>query len=205
MEKTRASTKVSTRKIISGEHLNPNGTLFGGYLMSWMDEVSFLCARRFTGLPTCVTVNIDNVTFRNPLLMGEHILLTATINLVGRSSMEIEVAVEREDPVNCSLTHTNSAHLTFVCLDKDFKAVRVPGLILETDDDRRKNSEARLRRRVRRRLVGFLSKRRYIADEVDEVPTITHKFRQIMNRALDYVERAASQSGAKFSDSTSIS
>ena len=167
MKKTRASTVVSTRKIISGEHLNPNGTLFGGHLMSWMDEVAFMCARRYTGKPTCVTVNIDNVTFRNPVLLGEHILLTATINLVGQSSMEIQVDVKREDPVTFALTHTNSAHLTFVCLDKNFKAVRVPDLILESDNDRERNAEARLRRRVRRRLVAFLSKRRVVPVEVE--------------------------------------
>src|SRR5262249_18087954 len=127
---TRQQTTVTTRKIVSGEHLNPNGSLFGGYLMCWMDEVAFMCARRFTGKPTCVTVNIDNITFRNPIHIGEHIVLTAVVNYVGRSSMEIQVSVDREDPNNYSLTLTNTAHLTFVCLDQNSKPVRVPELIL---------------------------------------------------------------------------
>ncbi len=160
--KTRQQSSVTTRKIISGEHLNPNGTLFGGYLMCWMDEVAFLCARRFTGLPTCVTVNIDNITFRNPLRLGEHILLTAAVNHAGRSSMEIQVNVEREDAVTHELTHTNSAHLTFVCLDERSKPKAVPKLTLESADDRLKNKEALLRIRVRRRLINFLSKRRAV-------------------------------------------
>lgn len=157
--KTRQQTIVITRKIVSGEHLNPNGTLFGGHLMGWMDEVAFLCARRYTGRPTCVTVNIDNVTFRTPIYLGEHILLAATINHVGRSSMEIQVDVDREDSVSLSLTPTNSAHLTFVCLDEKSKPCKVPELFLESDEDRMKNREALLRMKVRRRLRSFLAKR----------------------------------------------
>ena len=124
--RTRASTAVATRKIVCGEHLNPNGTLFGGNLMSWMDEVAFMCAIRFTGRPTCVTVNIDNITFRSPIRLGENIVLTATANHVGHSSIEIQVEVDREDPASHSLTRTNVAHLTFVCLNDAFKPVQVP-------------------------------------------------------------------------------
>ncbi|PWU12845.1 MAG: acyl-CoA thioesterase [Bdellovibrio sp.] len=160
MKKTRISSVVATRKIVSGEHLNPNGTLFGGYLMSWMDEVAFMCARRYTGRPTCVTVNIDNITFRTPVCLGEHLVLTATMNHVGRTSMEIEVSVNREDPVTQELTHTNSAHLTFVNVDKNMKPVAVPELILETEEDELKNRESVLRMRIRRRLIHFLAKRK---------------------------------------------
>lgn len=167
MKKTRISSSVITRKIVSGEHLNPNGTLFGGHLMSWMDEVAFMCARRYTGQPTCVTVNIDNVTFRTPVLLGEHIVLTAIINHVGQTSMEIQVNVDREDPQTHELTHTNSAHLTFVCLDKNLKPVKVPELIIENEEDRLKNLEARFRIRVRRRLIKFLAKRKFVNPELN--------------------------------------
>ena len=156
LKKTRALSLVTTRKIVSGEHLNPNGTLFGGYLMAWMDEIAFLCARRFTGMPTCVTVNIDNVTFKTPLLLGEHILMTAVINSVGRSSIEIQVTVFREMPDNHELILTNSAHLTFVSLDRSGKPMNVPELILESEEDRMKNKESKFRVRVRRRLSAFL-------------------------------------------------
>ncbi|NJL25167.1 MAG: acyl-CoA thioesterase [Calothrix sp. SM1_5_4] len=125
-----------------------------------MDEVAFMCARRYTGRPTCVTVNIDNVTFRDPIRLGEHIVLTASMNHVGRSSMEIQVNVDREDPQTQELTHTNSAHLTFVCLDENFKPMQVPELILETEEDHIRNRESRLRMRIRRRLATFLAKRK---------------------------------------------
>jgi acyl-CoA hydrolase len=167
MKKTRASSIVSTRKIVSGEHLNPNGTLFGGYLMSWMDEVAFICARRFTGQPTCVTVNIDNVTFRNPVRLGEHLLLTSVINHVGHSSMEIQVDVQREDPTTNELSHTNGAHLTFVCLNQNSKPMKVPSLILESPEDMSSNKESRLRVRIRKRLARFLTQRKKVGEELN--------------------------------------
>lgn len=156
---TRISTQVITRKIVSGEHLNPNGSLFGGHLMSWIDEVAFVCARRFTGCPKCVTVHIDQVTFRHPIFIGEHLVLTAVINAVGRSSMELYVKVEREDAQSRALTFTNDAHLTFVCLGANGRPIRVPKLVLETDEDRLQQHEAQLRVRVRKRLGRFLANR----------------------------------------------
>jgi acyl-CoA hydrolase len=156
---TRAGTLVTTQKIVAGEHLNPNGILFGGYLMCWMDEIAFMCARRFTGKPSCVTVNIDNITFKTPIKLGEHIHLSAQVNHVGTSSMEIEVKVERENPKTLVRTHTNNAHLTFVCLNKKHRPVEVPRLILETIEDQRKQQEAQIRSRVRKRLGRFLERK----------------------------------------------
>lgn len=194
MKNTRASSVVATRKIVSGEHLNPNGTLFGGNLMSWMDEVAFMCARRFTGTPTCVTVNIDNITFRTPIRLGEHIVLTSIINHVGKTSMEIQVNVDREDPSSHELTHTNSAHLTFVCLDKDLKPVKVPELILETAEDRLKNQEARFRIKVRRRLIGFLAKRKFPQQKL-ETPVESENSKWIKNIIANTLNRFVSRVG----------
>ncbi|MGZ3695325.1 MAG: acyl-CoA thioesterase [Bdellovibrionota bacterium] len=157
--KTRASSLVSTQKIVAGEHLNPNGVLFGGYLMCWVDEIAFLCARRFTGEPGCVTVNIDNITFKTPIKLGEHILLSAWVNHVGTTSMEIEVSVQKENPKNHQLVQTNSAHLTFVCLNKKLKPIPVPRITLDTIEDHIKNQEAQIRAKVRKRLTGFLRKK----------------------------------------------
>src|SRR5438105_4621738 len=100
MQKTKTSrdSVVLTRKIVTPPQLNPNGTLFGGVLMSWIDEVAFMSARRYSGRPFVVTASIDNITFLMPLRSGEHVLLTSQVNYVGRTSMEIGVKVERENP-----------------------------------------------------------------------------------------------------------
>jgi acyl-CoA hydrolase len=184
MSKTRSSTKVTTRKIVSGEHLNPNGTLFGGHLMSWMDEVAFICARRFTGKPTCVTVNIDSVTFKTPIHLGEHLVLTSMINHVGASSMEIQVIVEREDSVTQEMFQTNSAHLTFVCLNQNSKPQRVPRLILESDEDRVRNRESLLRLQIRKRFKNFLAKRNL--SPFDLVKSSESEKSSILNHTIKY-------------------
>lgn len=157
--RTRVNSLVTTQRIVAGEHLNPNGVLFGGYLMCWMDEIAFMCARRFTGKPSCVTVNIDNITFRTPIKIGEHIHLSAWVNHVGKTSMEIEVKVEREDPRTLERTNTNNAYLTFVCLNKNLRPVEVPRLVLESIEDQKKNQEAQIRARVRKRLGSFLERK----------------------------------------------
>lgn len=159
LAKTRRSSFIETRKIVANEHLNPNGTLFGGYLMCWMDEVAFMCARRFSGHATCVTANIDNIVFKTPIRLGEHVILSATVNQVGRTSMVIEVRIETENHKTGLKTYTNSAHLTFVCLNEKFKPIPVPKLVLETSEDEQKNREAILRTKVRKRLTNFLDKK----------------------------------------------
>ncbi len=200
MEKTRASSTVINHKIIAGEHLNPNGTLFGGYLMSWMDEVAFMRARRFTGRPTCVTVNIDNITFRTPIRLGEHIVLTAIINHVGQRSMEIEVSVACEDPLTHELKHTNNAHLTFVCLDEKMKALRVPTLILESGEDYLRNRESRLRIRIRRRFNGFLLKRKISAER--DAQNESKRIRWFKDTVAYRLNRLASRVGFSVTRST---
>ena len=157
--KTRASSLIMSHKMVSHEHLNSNGTLFGGYLMCWIDEVAFMCARRFSECSGCVTLRMDNVTFRTPIHLGDHVILSAWVNLVGKTSMQVEVRVEQEDPVNAIIKVTNSAYLTMVKLGPTAKPSPVPRLILETEEDLRKNRESRLRSKVSRRLDQFLERK----------------------------------------------
>src|SRR6266568_2495387 len=96
--KTPKESAFVTRKVIMPDQLNPNGTLFGGVIMSWIDEVGFMSARRYSERPFVVTANIDNITFLTPLRLGEHVVLTSSVNYVGRCSMEIGVKVEKENP-----------------------------------------------------------------------------------------------------------
>ncbi|MGZ3709821.1 MAG: acyl-CoA thioesterase, partial [Bdellovibrionota bacterium] len=158
-----------TRKIVSPDLLNPNGTLFGGVLMAWIDEVAFMSARRFSGRPFVVTANIDNITFLRPLRTGDHVVLTSQVNYVGRSSMEIGVKVENEDAYNGERVPVTSAYLTFVALDKKGKPVAVPRLTLETPEDERRHEEARLRVKVRERMRSYW-KRKYALQQREMPP-----------------------------------
>lgn len=158
-EKTPRESYFVTRKIAAPEQLNPNGTLFGGVIMSWIDEVAFMSARRYAGVPFVVTASIDNITFVMPLRAGEHIVLSSSVNYVGKTSMEIGVKVEREDPYTGQRTQATSAYLTFVALNKKGKPISVPRLKLETGEDVRRYEEARLRARIRARLRNHLKRK----------------------------------------------
>jgi acyl-CoA hydrolase len=161
-EKTPRDSAFLTRKIVAPDQLNPNGTLFGGTLMSWIDEVAFMSARRHSGRPFVVTASIDNISFLMPLRLGEHVILTSQVNYVGRTSMEIGVKVEREDPYTGERAQATTAYLTFVALDKQNRPTAVPRLKLENEEDHRRADEARLRVRVRERVRDYW-KRKYAA------------------------------------------
>ncbi|NCN39845.1 acyl-CoA thioesterase [bacterium] len=159
LEKTPKMSCVITRRIVGHEDLNANGSLFGGKIMAWIDEIAFMSARRFAGIPQVVTVNVDNISFVMPMYHGEHVILTAQVNYSGRSSMEIGVKVERENPFSGAREHATSAYLTFVALDASGKPIQVPRLLLENDEDVRRYEEASLRVKVRNRMKAHLKRK----------------------------------------------
>jgi acyl-CoA hydrolase len=127
---------------------NPAGNVHGGVIMNNIDSAAGVVALRHAA-GNAVTASIDRLDFHNPVYVGELLFLKACINLVGKSSMEIGVRVEAENPQKGQVRHVASAYLTFVALDRDKRPASVPGLILETDEERRRNSEAISRRAMR--------------------------------------------------------
>ncbi|MCA1960183.1 MAG: acyl-CoA thioesterase, partial [Desulfomonile sp.] len=96
-----------------------------------------------------VTASIDRLDFHNPVYVGDLLILKASLNLVGRTSMEVGVRVEAENLRTGEVRHTASAYLTFVALDPNGAPAEVPPLILQTDEERRRNCEAQIRRQNR--------------------------------------------------------
>jgi uncharacterized protein (TIGR00369 family) len=116
-------------------HANPMGNVHGGVILKIADEAAAICAMRHAQRQ-CVTVAIDSVSFHSPVHVGELLALHASLSYVGRTSMEIRVAVHAEDPITGLVTHTNSAHFVFVALDEAGAVTTVPQLELETDEER---------------------------------------------------------------------
>ena len=96
-----------------------------------------------------VTASIDRLDLLRPIFIGNLVTLKASLNLVGKTSMEIGVRVEAEDLRTGEIRKVASAYLTYVALDSDGRPTRVPPLILETEEDIRRNSEAKARREER--------------------------------------------------------
>ncbi len=131
--------------------VNALGTAFGGVIMSWIDVVAAMVAQRHCeGI--VVTASVDTMSFLEPIDIGDHVILKASVNYVGRTSLEIGVAVNKENPINGKQNPTTAAYLTFVHLDEDGEPTDVPKLLLETEEDKRRNENAHARVHARREL-----------------------------------------------------
>jgi acyl-CoA hydrolase len=178
-KKSPRESAFLTRKIVTTDALNPNGTLFGGVVMSWIDEVAFMSARRYSGRPFVVTANIDNITFLLPLRAGDHVILTSQVNYAGRTSMEIGVKVEKEDAYTGERVQATTAYLTFVALDERGRPVMVPELALETAEDRRRFEEAMIRVKVRERVKAYF-KRKAELKRQEQAPSAETRQKQLL-------------------------
>ncbi|HMA19232.1 MAG TPA: acyl-CoA thioesterase, partial [Gemmatimonadaceae bacterium] len=97
----------------------------------------------------CVTASVDRVDFREPIHLGDLVIMKCSVNYVGRTSMEVGVRVEAEDLQTGSRRHTNSCYLTFVAIDRNGKPIEVPRLVPETEDEIRRYEAAKARRQRR--------------------------------------------------------
>ncbi len=130
------------------QHANNLGHVFGGVILSMMDRAAAVAAIRHARR-TCVTVSVDRVDFREPIHLGDLVIMHASVNYAGRTSMEVGVRVEAENLLDGARRHTNSCYVTFVAVDVNGRPVEVPPVIPETEDERRRYLAAQERRRRR--------------------------------------------------------
>ncbi|HUF59667.1 MAG TPA: acyl-CoA thioesterase [Actinomycetota bacterium] len=143
-----SDSKVTLTQMMEVTDANVAGNVHGGVIMRLVDTAAALAAIKHSG-GVALTVGIDEMTFLEPIHIGEVVVLRACVNDVGRTSMECGVRVEAEDPITGSIRHVNSAYLVFVAVDDEGRARPVPPLVVETDDERRRQGEAKLRRERR--------------------------------------------------------
>jgi acyl-CoA hydrolase len=146
--RTVKETQHETSQMMLPQHSNNLGLVFGGVILAMMDTASAVCAIRHARA-ICVTASVDRVDFREPIHLGDLVIMKCSVNYVGRTSMEVGVRVESEDLQTGTRRHTNSCYLTFVAIDRNGKPVEVPRLIPETDDEIRRYEAAKARRRRR--------------------------------------------------------
>ncbi len=146
--KRPADSRTETTHFVLPEATNALGTIFGGTIMQWIDEVAAIAATRHAG-GIAVTAAVDALQFLAPIHLGDLVVLKAQVNMVGKTSMEVGVRVEVEDPKTGSRRKTTKAYLTFVAVDAAQKPREVPGLIVDNPEDRGRQAAAEERRRVR--------------------------------------------------------
>lgn len=130
------------------QHANNLGHVFGGVILSMLDRVAAVAAIRHAR-QNCVTVSVDRVDFREPIRLGDLVVMRASVNYVGRTSMEVGVRVEAENLMTGERRHTNSCYVTFVAIDKNHRPIRIPPVEPETEDEKRRYLAAQERRRRR--------------------------------------------------------
>jgi acyl-CoA hydrolase len=137
-----------TAELMMPQDANVLGHIFGGVVLSMMDKAAAVSAFRHARA-ACVTVSIDRVDFREPIHVGDLLIMKASVNFTGRTSMEIGVRVEAEDLISGRRRHTNSCYLTFVAVDRNGRPVEIPELVPETAAEKRRYTAAQERRRRR--------------------------------------------------------
>ena len=127
---------------------NSAGFVHGGTVMKLCDDVARLAAIKHSRCRV-VTAGVDRMTFLEPIHVAELVTFTASVNAAWRTSMEVGVRVDAEQPREGTLRHTNTAYLTMVALDANGRPTEVPPLEAGSEDERRREREAQTRRRNR--------------------------------------------------------
>jgi len=148
LPKPVSASRITISQLMHPEHANLLGNVHGGWIMKLVDEAGALACMRHAQKKV-VTVAIDSMTFRQPIRIGDLIILTAEVTYTGRTSLEVEVQVLAENPITGERTHTNTAYLVYVALDDEGKPTAVPPLRPETEDEKRKAEQARERQERR--------------------------------------------------------
>jgi acyl-CoA hydrolase len=139
---------ITMTELVLPNHTNQLGNLLGGQLMHWIDICAALSAAKHNQR-ICVTASVDRIDFHHPIKLGDAVTLVASVNRVFNTSMEMGVKVYAETFREGKRIHTNTAYLTFVCVESDGKPVKAIEVIPETEDEKRRYEEAMQRRETR--------------------------------------------------------
>lgn len=143
-----ADSRVTLTQMMEVTDANVAGNVHGGVIMRLVDTAAALAAIRHAG-GLAVTVSLDEMTFLEPVHIGDVLTLHAAVNDVGTTSMECGVRVEAENPITGTRVHAASAYLVFVAIDEGGHPRPVPPLLAESETEQRRQREAKLRRETR--------------------------------------------------------
>ncbi len=142
------SHQLSMTVLMTPDTANFSGNVHGGHILKLLDQVAYACASRYAGAYV-VTMSVDQVTFRQPIHVGELVTFLAAVNYTGRSSMEIGIKVLAEGIRTQEVRHVNSCFFTMVAVGDDKKPVPVPKLAPSTPEEERRFKEAEGRKEAR--------------------------------------------------------
>jgi len=142
--KSMRASRITIAQLMQLEHANNLGNVHGGWIMKLVDEAGALACMRHSQ-HRVVTVAMDQMIFRQPIRIGDLVILNAEVTYTGRTSMEVEVQVVAENPITGERTHTNTAYLVYVALGEDGKPVPVPPLLADNPAEKARMQAAKER------------------------------------------------------------
>jgi len=152
-------SQLTMTDLMAPQDTNLIGSVFGGVILAAVDRIAYVCASRHAGR-TCVTASFDQVNFRSPVEVGEIVTLKASVNSVGRTSLEVGVRVSAETVHGAESRHTNSCYVTMVAVNEEREPVAVPRLEIETPTQLRRHRDAVERKKARLELAESRRARR---------------------------------------------
>ncbi len=147
---------VQMTEIVLPIHTNALGTIFGGTVMSWIDVAAAISAGKHARR-VVVTASVDALHFMAPIKLGHVVYLQACVNYAGRTSMEVGVRVDSENPLTGERAHTVTSYMTFVALDDHGRPAEVPSVVPKSHDEKRRYRAAEERRKSRMALAKTLN------------------------------------------------
>jgi acyl-CoA hydrolase len=138
--------------LMTPDMANFTGKVHGGTILKLLDQVAYACASRYSGCYV-VTLSVDQVVFRQPILVGELVTFLASVNATGATSMEVGVKVIAEDIRSQVVRHANSCFFTMVAVDAQGRPTPVPARLPETPDEHRRHAAAQVRKQLRQEMA----------------------------------------------------
>lgn len=145
----KGEKSLSMTMLMTPEKVNFSGdNVHGGEILKMLDHVAYACAARYSG-SYVVTLSVDMVLFKNPIKIGSLVTFHASVNYVGRTSMEIGIKVISEDIRDHSIKNTNVCYFTMVAVDGNGKSMLLEKLDISTEEEKRRYNDALKRREYR--------------------------------------------------------
>jgi acyl-CoA hydrolase len=149
--------QLSMTVLMTPDMANFSGKVHGGHILKLLDQVAYACASRYAGMYV-VTLSVDQVLFRQPIRVGELVTFLSSVNFTGKTSMEVGIKVVSEDIHKGIVTHTNSCFFTMVAMNEAGTPSSVPPLVPSTDIEKKRYSNALLRRELRQKHEDQMNK-----------------------------------------------
>jgi uncharacterized protein (TIGR00369 family) len=147
--KTVVDSQTMLTELMIPSYANFGGKIHGGIIMGLMDKVAYACSAKHAGA-YCVTASVDAIDFLAPVEVGELVSLMASINYVGKTSLVVGIRVISENVKTQEVKHTNTSYFTMVAMDEDHTPLKVPGLILQNNEQIRRFYQAFHRKELKK-------------------------------------------------------